>query len=132
MARSFSRLTTNLISPQRFLLFFGLVVGLDLAAHAQTSSPKVYEFMTMNTLESQSKSLSHILLAPDFQGKSDIQLEAFGGFSTSKNLEKYKGNSLLITQQLEALTAAGWELVHVYPVSDTGVFTTRYLFRKAK
>ncbi|MDO7845490.1 hypothetical protein Q5H92_03905 [Hymenobacter sp. M29] len=119
-------------SLRRIFVLFGLVAGLSLTAHAQTAPPRAYEFMTMSTFESQAKALSHILLAPPFQGKADIQLEDFGGFSTSKNLDKYQRNALLVTQQLEALTAAGWELVHVYPVSEVGVLTTRYLFRKAK
>jgi hypothetical protein len=86
----------------------------------------------MTTFESSTKALSQILLAPPVQGKTEIQLEDFGGISTKKNLDKYQRNALLISQQLEALTTAGWELVHVYPVSETGVFTTRYLLRKAK
>ena len=87
----------------------------------------------MTTSESQSKTFARILIAPAFQGKSEIQLETFGGMaSDARNLDKLQRNTLLVNQQLEALTGAGWELVQVYPVTDTGVLITRYLFRKGK
>jgi hypothetical protein len=132
MVRNFSQSAATLNLLRRFFLLSSLVVGLNSAAQAQTAPGKGYEFMTMSTFESSIKSLSQMLLAPAFQGKSKIQLEDFGGLSASKNLDKYQRNAVTITQQLEALTTAGWELVHVYPVSEMGVLTTRYLFRKAK
>ena len=84
-------------------------------------------------MESQTKAVAKILIMPAFQGKSEIQLEDFGGFSAEKNLAKLQHNTELVNQQLSELTVAGWELVQAYPfASMPGLFTTRYLFRKAK
>jgi len=73
-----------------------------------------------------------MIIVPPFAGKSEIQLEDFGGFSASKNLDKLQRNTLLINQQLSAITSAGWELTNVYPVAEMRGFITRYLFRKVK
>lgn len=115
----------------RFFLLVAVLIGLAPTAQAQ-AAPPAYQFLTVITLESGAKVLSKVIFSPAFQGKSEVDLEAFSGFSTTKNLEKSQRNALLINQQLEALTASGWELVHVYPIPETGTITTRYLFRKAK
>jgi hypothetical protein len=129
MIRKFSLLPAQLHWLRPFFFLFGLVAGLNLTAQAQSSTAKGYQFLTVTAFESQVKVLSKIIVVPAFEGKSEIQLEDFGGFSTSKNVEKLERNTLLINQELEALTTAGWELVQVYTI---GTLTTRYLFRKAK
>ena len=108
-------------------------------AHAQTAASTGvvaahgYDFLTVTSMESGAKSLAKILIVPAFQGKSEIQLEDFGGFSTEKNIAKLQHNTDLIQQQLSELTVAGWELVQTYPfISSPSLVTTRYLFRKAK
>jgi hypothetical protein len=116
----------------RFVCLVGLWIGLVPGARAQTGPPRTYEFLTMTTFESQAKVLSHIYMTPAFQGKSDIQLEDFGGISASKNMDKLQRNTTVINQQLEAITAAGWELTFVYTITETGTIGTRYLFKKAK
>lgn len=120
------------------LLTASLLLG-SLVANAQTVgsvgaiASHGYDFLTLTSMESQSKSLSKILITPAFQGKSEIQLEDFGGFSAEKNLAKLQHNTELVNQQLADLTAAGWELVQAYPFTSVpGLVTTRYLFRKAK
>jgi hypothetical protein len=114
------------------LLVAILLLGITRSISAQTAPPPAYEFLTVTTFESQIKVLARIVIAPAFAGKSEIQLEDFGGFSAAKNLDKLQRNTLLINQQLSDITSAGWELAHVYPVAETGVLITRYLFRKVK
>ena len=117
----------------RFLLLTGLLASFAFSARAQAAPSVGYTFLTLTTSESQSKTFARILIAPAFQGKSEIQLETFGGMaSNARNLDKLQRNTLLVNQQLEALTGAGWGLVQVYPVADTGVLMTRYLFREGK
>ncbi len=114
------------------LLLVLLSLGVCTPAAAQTSPPRAYDFLTVITLESQAKAYSRIIITPAFEGKSEVQLEDFGALSGSKNLEKIQRNTLLVNQQLTALTVGGWELVQVYPVAETGILTTRYLFRKPR
>jgi hypothetical protein len=107
-------------------------------AHAQTAAVALaaygYDFLTMTTVESPAKSLSKLLITPAFQGKTETQLEVFGGFvSADKNLEILQRNTQTINQQLSDLTVAGWELVEVHTISTvSNACTTRYLFRKAR
>jgi hypothetical protein len=121
-----------------FLLSAGLLLSGPVP-HAQAAVPTVapaahgYDFLTVTSMESSTKSVAKILITPAFQGKSEIQLEDFGGFSAEKNLSKLQHNTQLVNQQLSDLTTAGWELVQAYPFTSVpGLFTTRYLFRKAK
>ena len=119
-------------SSVRQLLLVLLLLGVYTTAAAQTTPPRAYDFLTVLTLESGTKALSRILITPAFEGKTEVQLEDFGGLSISKNLEKAQRNTLLVNQQLTALTVGGWELVQVYPVAEAGILTTRYLFRKPR
>lgn len=133
-----------MVTLLRFPALTGFLFGAGLAlstpaARAQTTGPASvvaahgYDFLTVTSMESGAKSLAKILIVPAFQGKSEIQLEDFGGFSTEKNLAKLQHNTELIHQQLSDLTVAGWELVQTYPfLSSPSLVTTRYLFRKAK
>lgn len=116
----------------RLALSTFLLLGTP-SAFAQALAPHGYDFLTLTSMESSTKSVAKILITPAFQGKSEIQLEDFGGFSAEKNLAKLQHNTELVNQQLSDLTAVGWELVQAYPfTSIPGLFTTRYLFRKAK
>jgi hypothetical protein len=128
----------NLLRPLGLLFTTGLLVS-NLTAQAQMAAPAGaiaahgYDFLTLTSMESGSKVLAKILIVPAFQGKSEIQMEDFGGFSAEKNLAKLQHNTELIQQQLSELTVAGWELVQTYPfISSPNLVTTRYLFRKAK
>ena len=116
----------------RLSLLMGLLTSFSPSASAQTGPTPAYQFLTLTTFESSAKAFAKIIITPAFEGKTEIQLEDFGSLSTDKNLAKLQHNTLLINQQLEALSSAGWELAQTYPVSMAGVLTTRYLFRKAK
>lgn len=115
------------------LLMSSLAAQAQVAAPAGAAAARGYDFLTLTSMESGSKVLAKILIVPAFQGKSEIQMEDFGGFSAEKNLAKLQHNTELIQQQLSELTVAGWELVQTYPfISSPNLVTTRYLFRKAK
>lgn len=93
-----------------------------------------YDFLTVTTTESAgSKSDCKMLIAPPFSGKSEVQLETAYGIDGKKDRERLQLNAVAITQQLTAITAAGWELFQVYPLNLTSsLVATRYLFRKAQ
>jgi hypothetical protein len=118
----------------RVTLLLAFLLSGVRTSFAQSAAPPaaVYEFMTVTTLESASKSASKLFLTPAFQGKTEVQLEDFNAFGAEKNKEKFQVNAQTINQQLSELSVAGWELVQVYPMPTQGVFITRYLFRKAK
>lgn len=131
----------------RFFSFLGtwrsLGVGLLLAlasrpAAAQLIAPataRSYDFLTITVVESSTKSLAKLLLAPAFNGRTEIQLEAQSGFLSTTRLEHLRRNEEVLTQSLGELSAAGWELIQVASaplITDKDVATTRYLLRKAK
>lgn len=118
----------------RATLLVAFLLPSGKAAFAQSAAPHaaVYEFMTITTLESSSKSASKLFLTPAFQGKTEVQLDDFNAFASEKNKEKFQVNAQTVNQQLSELSVAGWELVQVYPLPTQGIFITRYLLRKAK
>lgn len=132
---TFSRPFSQFVFRSRLLLLIGLYLGFASTVQGQVATPpRTYEFMTVSTFESSAKSLARILIAPAFQGKSDIQLEEFSlnSLYNTKNQEKFQRNTLVVNQLLESITAAGWELAHVYHFAEHEIEGTRYLFRKAK
>lgn len=97
---------------------------------AQTTTPATYEFLTVLEAESQASSFAKMIFAPAFQGKSEIALEGLPGALSSKYWPTYQRNLQVVNQQLEAVTAAGWELVHVS--SSAASSGHEYLFRRLK
>ncbi|WP_345235939.1 hypothetical protein [Hymenobacter saemangeumensis] len=102
----------------------------DLPTQAQAARPQAYDFLTMTSFESSSDAVAKIFFSPAFNGKTEVQLEDLGGMSVSKNLAKLQRNSMVINQQLSDLSVAGWELVQVYPITNSAAI--RYLFRKPR
>ncbi len=133
--------SSYLVSLRAFFLSALLVLGAQVALAQNIitgSGPQGYDFMTVTTIESFRKAEAKMLLTPAFQGKTEIPL-ADGDITrlTANDITKITQNTLLVTQQLGALTAAGWELVQVYavsPLSGAGYNSpiTRYLLRRAK
>lgn len=114
------------------LLLSTLGTRSAFAQGATTAVSHVYEYTTLTTFESTSKATSKIFITPAFQGKTEVQLEDFNAFAFEKNREKFQQNAQAINQLLGDLSAAGWELVQVYPLPTQGIPVTRYLLRKAK
>jgi len=125
----------------RFPALSSLLFGAGLlwnspAALAQTVIPAGtpaahgYDFLTVTTSEG-AKAYSFILFSPAFQGKTEVQLASGNVLSAEKYKERIQQNTLLINEQLSALTVAGWELVQIYtPINSPNARC--YLFRKAK
>ena len=139
--------TFLLHKPMRFLSLLTtrglLLAGLLLAlggrpAAAQLLAPsqaRAYNFLTVTMVESTAKSLSKLLIAPAFNGRTEIQLDAVAAFIPSTRLDQLRRNNEVLTQCLGELSAAGWELIQVSPATlatDKDVSVTRYLLRNAK
>ncbi|TDN36676.1 hypothetical protein A8B98_08320 [Hymenobacter sp. UV11] len=117
----------------------GLLLALgSRPAAAQLLAPSLarsYDFLTVTMVESTAKSLSKLLIAPAFNGRTEIQLDAVAAFSPGSRLDQLRRNNEVLTQSLGELSSAGWELIQVAPATlptDKDVSVTRYLFRKAK
>lgn len=108
-------------------LLLAVCLLLGRPAQAQTT-PMTYEFLTVMEEESGMGNTAKILFAPAFQGKTEVQLAPLGNVSAVKNQATRRQNVELLNQQLEAVTAAGWELVHV----STNGGAHEYLFRRRK
>ena len=110
-------------------LLLAALLSLPIASLAQSAKPPVYEFLTVVDSEAQGSSWAKLLFAPAFQGKSQVQLEHLPGTTSGdKYLAVQQQNLQLVNQYLGEVTAAGWELVHVFG----GEMKTSYLFRKEK
>lgn len=114
---------------KHLLLAFALL-SISGTSLAQTAPATAYEFLTVAEVESQSSTLARILFAPAFQGRTEMLLETLPSSLSSKHPLIYQRNLVLVNRQLEAVTADGWELVHV----SASVATTghEYLFRRPK
>ncbi|MDO7884292.1 hypothetical protein [Hymenobacter cheonanensis] len=114
---------------KRLLLALPLLT-VAFSSHSQTAQPTAYEFLTVVEHETQYYKRAKIVFAPAFQGKSELGLESL----PSSNSEKFPitlGKNLeVVNSQLEALTVAGWELVHVS--SEAVSSSHEYLFRRRK
>lgn len=118
------------------LCSFGLLLSFaTLPCWAQVA-PHGYDFLTVTTLEGNTKLTTKLLYSPAFQGTQEIQLEDLNAsaFGRSGNPQIIQRNTVLVNQKLSELSSAGWELVSVTAVNDgliPGVKTC-YLFRKAR
>ena len=111
-------------------LLLALAIIAGPTAFAQ-STPTTYEFLTVAELQAQQDGLAKLQFAPAFQSKTEIQLERLPGLiSPSKYMNVYRHNLEVVNQQLEAVTAAGWELVHVS--SSPALSGHEFLFRRPK
>jgi hypothetical protein len=119
-------------------LLLGGALCLTAAPVGAQTAPHGYDFTTITTIESFRKSEAKMLITPPFQGKAEVALvDGDVERLTKADIAKISENTLLINQQLSALTAAGWELVQAYavaPSNSPGATPpiTRYLFRKPR
>jgi hypothetical protein len=112
-----------------YIFLAWVLLGAPLACRAQTGPPATYKFLTLLESESQANDFSKILFAPAFQGKTEVPLERLPGTtSSSRYMAARRQNSEAVNRQLEAITAAGWELVHV----SADERAHEYLFRRRK
>jgi hypothetical protein len=137
--------TTNHFFMKKYVLLLAVAVCLiALAAFTtSTTSPKVvaYEYSHVTTIESVvagGLGRSRMLINEKGGTKDEIDMKNF--FSLAGiNFQNINTNEQLILEKISQMNANGWELHQVTPgvVSPngnggTGLFITRYLFRKAK
>ena len=125
--------------PWPFLaLVLGLLASRPAAAQQLLLVPaqpgQAYEFTTLTAFESPLKNMARLLIAPAFNGRSEIQLENIGTLPATQ-LEHLLRNDEALNQTLSELSAAGWELyeMHSTPfIADKDIRTTRYLLRRPR
>ncbi|AYA38401.1 hypothetical protein D3Y59_15905 [Hymenobacter oligotrophus] len=130
----------------RFLRLLPLLLLLMLPLlpqRAQAQSKPAYQYMQMTTIESivaGGLGRSRVLFTPEFKGTKEAQMENLFSL-TGININNVKANEETILRYLSEVTAEGWELFQVTPLTQTlqntgttgqGIFLTRYTFRKAK
>jgi hypothetical protein len=125
-------LAARYFASMKHLLFAFALLGAPLASLAQAAPPvsTTYEFLTVAEIESPSSGLAKILFAPAFQGRSELPLENLPMALSIKYPIIYQRNLQMVNRQLEAVTADGWELMHVS--SNTATTGHEYLFRRPK
>jgi len=106
------------------------------------TAPKVvaYEYTQMTTIESVvpgGLGRSRMLINEKGATKDELEMKNFfslGGI----NFGNINSNEQLILEKLTQMNASGWELYNITPgvvspsTNGTGIFITRYLFRKEK
>lgn len=122
-------------------LFLGLLLAfsLVLTTQAQDAAKPVYEYQVVTTIESvvpgglgRSRMISN-----DVNGKvEEVELKNFFSL-VGINFGNVQQNDRTITTKINDLSNAGWELYQttsgVYSAeTSTGIFITRYIFRKPK
>ncbi|MDW8159332.1 MAG: hypothetical protein RML72_10735 [Bacteroidia bacterium] len=118
----------------KYLFFLVFILTCTIPAFAQ-----VYEYMVVTTVESvvpgglgRSRMISQ-----DANGNlEEVEMENFFSM-VGINFKNIRSNDKMIADKLNKMSQSGWEL---YSVStgvygadkSTGIFITRYLFRKPK
>ena len=112
-------------------LLLAAALLVSASTFAQSAPAGAYEFLTLAESQSQQGGFAKIIFAPAFQDKTEIALESLpGSISAAKYMNTYRKNLEVVNQQLEAITAAGWELLHVSATTlNPG---HEYLFRRPK
>jgi hypothetical protein len=128
------------MQTKRMFPLFGLFLLLSIGVFAQELPFKVkYEYRQITTIESvvpgglgRSR-----MIATDKSGQlEETKLENFFSM-VGINFGNIKENDLAITKKIEQMSDEGWDLYQVSSASygadkSTGIFLTRYLFRRAK
>lgn len=112
-----------------------LVVGFLQAVQAQVQ----YEFQQMTAVESVvagGLGRSRLITTAKDGSTEEIKLENFFSL-VGINFGNIKDNDKILAGKIEEKVNAGWELYFVTPgvysgESGTGIFITRYLFRREK
>ena len=121
------------------LLVTGLLAaGATSTPAAAQSSPAAYNYQLVTTIESVVPGgfgRSKVSYTPAFKGMKEAPMEnlfSLTGLNLS-NLQKNEDTILALTQQM---ATEGYELVQAMPLTSSiqgsGIFMTRYIFRKAK
>lgn len=120
---------------KKIILSLGLLAGLVQFAPAQTQ----YEFQQMTAVESVvagGLGRSRLITTAKDGSTEEIKLENFFSL-VGINFGNIKDNDRILAGKIEEKVNAGWELFFVTPgvyatETGTGIFITRYLFRREK
>jgi hypothetical protein len=115
-----------------------MVTGLAFGTRAQTTPPQ-YEYQQMTAVESVvpgGLGRSRLITSNKDGSMEEIKLENFFSL-VGINFGNIKDNDKILASKIEENVNSGWELVSVTPGvyaadKSTGIFITRYLFRKLK
>ena len=115
-----------------------LLIGSVAAKPAAAQAPGNYSYQMITTIESVVPGgfgRSRVSYTPVYKGIKEAPMEnlfSLTGLNMS-NLQKNEETIVAITQQM---ASDGFELVQAMPLTSSiqgsGIFMTRYLFRKAK
>lgn len=111
-------------------MFFVLLTTSTLTTYAQ-------EFMQVTTIESVvpgGLGRSRMITVDKNGAMEEVKLENFFSI-VGINFENIRANDKMITAKISELEKQGWKLQHVTPGvygadKSTGIFVTRYLFKK--
>ncbi len=120
-------------------LFVLLSTSSIFAQGENTGNRTVYEFLQITTIESVvpgGLGRSRLLVADDKGQLEEIKLENFFSM-VGINFGNIRANDQTIATKINQLSSQGWELASVVTGSysadkSTGIFLTRYLFKRAK
>lgn len=122
------------------LVFVLLASSGGNAQNTASAQPgMVYDYMQMTSIESVvpgGLGRSRLMFTTPDGKQEEQELKNFFSL-TGINFKNVTQNDVAITDMVSKLSAAGWELAYVtsgvYSAeSSTGIFITRYMFRKAK
>jgi hypothetical protein len=119
---------------RKMFLLIALVAG-SLQSIAQSG----YEFFQMTTIESVvpgGLGRSRLIMTDPKGAMLELKMENFFSM-VGINFENIRTNDKMIGEKISELANQGWELQHVHGGSygqgeSTGIFITRYIFRRAK
>jgi len=121
---------------KKILLSVALFISVYVAGMAQTTQ---YEFQQMTAVESVvpgGLGRSRLITTAKDGSMEEIKLENFFSF-VGINFGNVKENDQVLASKIEEKVNAGWELVTITPGvyaadKSTGIFITRYLFKRKK
>jgi hypothetical protein len=121
----------------RFALFLALLVS-PLLPHRAAAQAGKYSYLQMTTIESVvagGMGRSKVSFTPEYKGVKEGPLENLFSL-TGLNMGNLRKNEVSITTFIQQISDDGWELVSTVPLTyslqGSGLFMTRYIFRKTK
>ncbi|PJJ54595.1 hypothetical protein [Hymenobacter chitinivorans] len=120
------------------IAFLLALLVLPLLPHRAAAQAGKYTYMQMTTIESViagGMGRSKVSFTPEFKGAKEAPLENLFSL-TGLNMGNLRGNEEAINSYMQKISDDGWELVTsvplTYSLQGSGLFMTRYIFRKAK
>ncbi|TGE27205.1 hypothetical protein [Hymenobacter metallicola] len=121
----------------RLVLLLTLLI-LPLLPHRAAAQAGKYTYLQMTTIESViagGMGRSKVSFTPEFKGAKEAPMENLFSL-TGLNMGNLRKNEETIHSYMQQISEDGWELVTsvplTYSLQGSGLFMTRYIFRKAK